>query len=157
MVNNILIQETPSSKVTIYTVVSTVINLIIGVLILLISAIVIKGKLQVGNYLIFIVPSFVVIGLVVIIFLVKSNKSYNYYVMGDGVKSIYSFLSTKESMAKFEKITDIQISQGMWQKVFKIYSVSFQTAGSNISEVVFHNIDDPVKLRNLVSKKLGLK
>jgi ABC-type sugar transport system permease subunit len=115
MVNNILIQETPSSKVTIYTVVSTVINLIIGVLILLISAIVIKGKLQVGNYLIFIVPSFVVIGLVVIIFLIlrskdKEDSSGTLHIISKDVAEKALFI-INERIKNSEKITPENLSK----------------------------------------------
>ena len=62
------------------------------------------------------------------------------------------YLWTKIIEADFRDIADIKVSQSLFQKLFGIGTISFNTSGSNTVEIIFKNVGDSFgKKRNIVT------
>lgn len=87
------------------------------------------------------------------------QRSFVYSVTGEQIRMKGGIIDTIERATDLKRVTDVSVYQSMWGKIFKYATVGFQTAGSNMTEVVFSNISSEKanKVRDFVYAQLGKK
>jgi uncharacterized membrane protein YdbT with pleckstrin-like domain len=84
-------------------------------------------------------------------------KTYKYYVTNHHVILEKGLLSKTKKSVPLGKITDITITQGFLERIFKISRLHIQTAGTNLTEIVFFGLSDAGAIENILSKLLKKK
>jgi uncharacterized membrane protein YdbT with pleckstrin-like domain len=87
------------------------------------------------------------------------QRSFVYSVTGEQIRMKGGIINTIERATDIKRVTDVSVYQSMWGKIFKYATVGFQTAGSNMTEVVFKNIpsEQANQVRDFVYVQLGKK
>lgn len=83
------------------------------------------------------------------------RKSYQYLITNYGVAFNGGIFKKITKEVPFTKITDINISQNIIERLLGIYNLNIQTSGSkpfadSKPEIAFFSIDDPQTPRNLI-------
>jgi len=121
-----------------------------------------------GNYIRFVliiwgiisVPFLPAMGLGIIIFLI----AYFYYAFYLRASNAYAFtnkrvlihngwLATSLKSIDYSKITDMKIDEGFFERIFyKTGSITINTAGTGVAEVILRHIDRPYEVKKQLEK-----
>ena len=69
-------------------------------------------------------------------------------------KKIYKrtgYFWTKIVTADYEDIADVQVVQGLFDKILGMGKLKFNTSGSNRVEIIFENIDNPFEVNRVIA------
>lgn len=72
----------------------------------------------------------------------------------EGVARGFSFFSRGETLARYERIQDISVTQSVWDRIFGIGTVTVNTAGSSKPEIVFHGVKNPDALKKRILERM---
>ncbi len=78
------------------------------------------------------------------------RKTYKYSISNKTVNFEGGILNKKFKNVPYHKITDITKSQTIIQRIFGIYDLHVQTAGSSFAEISFVGIKDPDTPKNQI-------
>lgn len=100
----------------------------------------------------------IVLALVLIPFVIYNiflRKSYQYTITTNGVKITAGIFRKVTNYVQFSRITDINISQNILEKIMRIYELHIQTGGLQPfikpkPEISFLAIEDPNTPKNLI-------
>jgi uncharacterized membrane protein YdbT with pleckstrin-like domain len=94
--------------------------------------------------------SFIFVFLIFVITIWFARLSRRYTVTSQRVISRWGLISRNISEIDIKNIRDIQLQQGVLQRVFGIGSVALSSAGRAGAEVVFEGIADPDGVKEVI-------
>jgi len=96
---------------------------------------------------------FIGIGLLVLIYVFFLKKSYTYTVSNKRVTMRKGIISRKTSEAWIDDIRSIDMTQGIFERLFSLGSIGIGTAGHAGIEVEFTHINNPTKVKDLITSQ----
>ncbi len=105
------------------------------------------------------VIAWLILMLPILLYIPAFYKSLEYIIDSDSVKMRKGVFWRKRVTAPFTKITNIDVTQGPVQRIFKIGTVHVQTAGSGgatgaQAELLFLGINDTEGLKDTIMKRV---
>lgn len=93
---------------------------------------------------------------IVFIYHIYLRKTYEYYATNQRVVFKGGLLYKRTRNVPYHKITDVEISQNIFEQILKIYTLRVHTAGMGgpMAEVRFIGLDDPREAEKIISKEL---
>jgi len=84
------------------------------------------------------------------------RRSYQYTITNKGVKITGGIFTKITRDVSFSKITDVTVSQNILEKIFRIYELHIQTAGSRAQqpEISFLALDNADIPKNLILRHM---
>ncbi|MBU2639353.1 MAG: PH domain-containing protein [Nanoarchaeota archaeon] len=95
-----------------------------------------------------------VVGIPLIVLSEFIRRGNKYYITDKRVIHEFTFLSRKTSSALHEKIQDVHFSQGLIQRMFGIGNIHINTAGSDMMELKFKGIQDPISIKRIIEEHM---
>lgn len=105
---------------------------------------------RLGKFVIYIYFAPAVLVLVIIGAVTASRYSHLYTITDKYASSRVGLIRRDERSALIAKITDIHVSQGVWQRVLNYGNVQINTAGSSSYEVNFISVGSPYYIQSVV-------
>ncbi len=84
----------------------------------------------------------------------RGNK---YYITNKRVIHQFKFISRKTSSTIYNKLQDIHFTQGIIERIFGIGKIHLNTAGTNVVEIVFKGIKNPVGVKRIIEHHMMKK
>ncbi|MDP7658033.1 MAG: PH domain-containing protein [Nitrososphaerales archaeon] len=93
----------------------------------------------------------------IIFFLIAFFRVYSteYVLTNQRVYSKYGLISRKTSEARYKWITDVQVQQAFLSRTMNLGSIRINTPGSNITEVNFFDVSDPMTIKQRITNLSG--
>lgn len=95
-----------------------------------------------------------IIGIPLIVVSEFNRRGNTYYITSKRVIHQFTFLSRKTSSALYGKIQDIYFTQNLIERMFGIGKVHINTAGTNVIEIIFKGIQDPVNVKRMIEEHM---
>ena len=83
------------------------------------------------------------------------RRGYKFYK--DRVEYYDGFFIVELKTVYYNRITNISLSKGIFQKRYNVGNIYFETAGSGISEISLINIENPEVPYKWIKKKINIK
>ena len=84
-----------------------------------------------------------------------SRLSETFYILDTGVAREYRLFSTSRKFAEYEKLQNIEVNQSMFENIFGIGTVMFDTAGGHHMEIRFYGAENPYQIEKIVREKMS--
>ncbi|PKP53004.1 MAG: hypothetical protein CVT90_02445 [Candidatus Altiarchaeales archaeon HGW-Altiarchaeales-3] len=94
-----------------------------------------------------------IILIIVLIATALERSSQTYIVTPNVVRSKIGILSLTEKEIRISDIREIVINQCIFQRILKIGDLSFSSASTNLVELSFKGVKDPMKIKDKVNAK----
>ena len=85
------------------------------------------------------------------------RKATTYYVLDAGIAKGYHFFSTSRKFTEYGSIQNVEVNQSFLENILGIGSVKFDTAGSDVVEVSFHQVKNPYNIEKIARSKMAIK
>ncbi|MDI6821081.1 MAG: PH domain-containing protein [Patescibacteria group bacterium] len=99
----------------------------------------------------------ILLGILIVIIAEMIRRSETYLILEESVKREFKLISTSQTSVNYEKIQDVNVSQNIIERIFKIGSVKINTAGSNRIEIEFKGVKNPYAIGDLIKEKISSK
>ena len=96
----------------------------------------------------------IILAILVFIAAEISRHAESFYILDGGIERGYKFLSSTREFIGYEKIQDLDVSQGIFQSLFGVGDIKFDTAGTNQIEIHFYAIKNPYGIEKIVRDKM---
>lgn len=93
--------------------------------------------------------------LIIILYSFFLRKTYKYSISSQTVNFEGGILNRQFRNIPYHKITDVTKSQTILQRIFQIYDLHIQTAGTSFAEISFVGLDDPDLPKGLIMKNVN--
>lgn len=84
-----------------------------------------------------------------------SRRAETFYILEAGVERGYQLLSTDREFIDYAKIQDLDVDQSLFERMFGVGDVNFDTAGTSKVEMRFYAVRDPYRLERIIREKMG--
>jgi uncharacterized membrane protein YdbT with pleckstrin-like domain len=81
-----------------------------------------------------------------------SESKYSYGITNKRILLHEGIISSKLVSVKFEKITDVSVSQSITDKMFGVGSIKYNTAGGGSHEIIMQYIENPFEAKRNIEK-----
>ena len=112
----------------------------------------IGGIIAIGG--LFLDRQYFLIGLVIILFSELLRRAYTYYITENGVEYKFSFVSKNIILVKYNKIQDLIVDQGLWDRILNIGTIKINTAGSPDIEIRLRGVSSPHAIEKIIKRKI---
>ena len=99
--------------------------------------------------------SCMVLGIIIFCLGEIMRRAETFYILDSGIERGFKLLSSSRDFISYEKIQDLQVDQGIFQSMFGIGNLNFDTAGTNQIEIHFYAVKDPYSLEKIVRDKIS--
>lgn len=97
-----------------------------------------------------------IIGIMIAGFAELSRIMHTYYIAEKEITEKFSFLSRRIISASYSKIQNLELKQGLFERMVNIGDLEFYTAadfkGSKRPEIVFRGIKNPLAIKNIIAE-----
>ncbi len=97
-----------------------------------------------------------IIGIILIGFAELSRIMHTYYITDKEITEKFSFLSRRVISTSYSKIQNLELKQGLFERIVNIGDLEFYTAadfgGSKRPEIVFRGIKNPMEIKNIIAE-----
>jgi uncharacterized membrane protein YdbT with pleckstrin-like domain len=106
-------------------------------------------------HILFLVGIFsIIVAILVFVAAEISRSAESFYILDGGIERGYKFLSSTREFIGYEKIQDLDVSQGIFQSLFSVGNIKFDTAGTNQIEISFYCVKDPYSIEKIVRDRM---
>jgi uncharacterized membrane protein YdbT with pleckstrin-like domain len=160
MEESVLYEARPSAKVIVLWFFRSILIIAIFCFFLSFSFMSLLFSAGIYNYITNILLLTALISFVLLVYFFIKWKTYQYKVALDGIYFSGGVLVHKQKYIPFYKVTDVEISQDLLERLLGINSLGFQTAGAgaqNRPEIIFEGLVDAKGPMEITHKHLKNK
>jgi uncharacterized membrane protein YdbT with pleckstrin-like domain len=80
--------------------------------------------------------------------------SETFIVSGDGVARQFELFSSSKTFIEYRDIEEVNIKQGIFQRIFGIGDIVIESAAEDAAGVTFHDVSNPGDAEGLIRRKM---
>jgi len=97
------------------------------------------------------------LGIIIIIIAFCLRRGTTFYITDERVIYEVTFLSRQISSTTYDKIQDLHLSQGIFERIVGMGTIHINTAGTHFVEIKFFGIENPMSIKRMIEEHIMKK